>query len=342
MTTLARIEANQRNAALSTGPRTAEGKVVVARNATRHGIFSSVPVVPGECPEAWEAHRAGVVESLAPVGLLEVNLAERAALVLWRLQRLARYEAESVAAGMEDAEVPPLPPPADPIPPPFPRPPQPTRDEQLRDLRHELRKAREDLAGVAPARDYLRSPPEPGSAAVVPFPVAACVLEFGLGRAETSEHARSDPRRFDTKPFLKKLGLAAADAGAVAWTPDLIRRALALYADCAGETPDRLLELVRADLEESAEELERKVRRLEREADAVARLLDGKADRTQAAKLLPADGRDERIARYERHLHNLLTSTLHELERLQARREGEAVPPPAVADVSMTIDSGAV
>ena len=29
-----------------------------------------------------------------------------------------------------------------------------------------------------------------------------------------------------------------------------------------------------------------------------------------------------------------------ELERLRARREGESVPPPAVADVSVTIDAG--
>ena len=101
MTTLAKIEANQRNSQLSTGPRTDAGKALVAQNATRHGIFSSVPVIPGECPDVWEAHRAGVVESLAPVGLLEVNLAERAALLLWRLQRLARYEAETVAAAME-------------------------------------------------------------------------------------------------------------------------------------------------------------------------------------------------------------------------------------------------
>jgi hypothetical protein len=45
--------------------------------------------------------------------------------------------------------------------------------------------------------------------------------------------------------------------------------------------------------------------------------------------------------KYERHLHNLLTSTLHELERLQARREGDAIPPPAVADVTVTVDAGA-
>ena len=42
---------------------------------------------------------------------------------------------------------------------------------------------------------------------------------------------------------------------------------------------------------------------------------------------------------YLLHLHNVLTSTLHELERLQARREGEAVPAPAVADVNLTVNA---
>jgi hypothetical protein len=36
----------------------------------------------------------------------------------------------------------------------------------------------------------------------------------------------------------------------------------------------------------------------------------------------------------------LLTSTLHELERLQTRREGHAITPPAVADVNVTVDVG--
>ena len=83
-----------------------------------------------------------------------------------------------------------------------------------------------------------------------------------------------------------------------------------------------------------------KVRRLEREAGEVVRLLDRWMARKQIAKLLPGDGRDERIAKYERHLHNLLTSTLHELERRQTRRDGQAVPPPAVADLNVTVDSG--
>lgn len=98
--------ANAANAQLSTGPTSANGKAVVAKNAVRHGVMCNTPVVPGEDPLAWEDHRAGVVESLQPVGLLELTLAEQAALLLWRMGRLARYEALSTAAGIEAVDVP--------------------------------------------------------------------------------------------------------------------------------------------------------------------------------------------------------------------------------------------
>jgi hypothetical protein len=190
---------------------------------------------------------------------------------------------------------------------------------------------------VIPVRDYLRSPP--GSDSAVAFAVARSILEAAHDRAEAAGDLRADPPAFGGKTFLQKLGVAG-DAKAVTWTPELIGRGLALYAGFTGEPPERFAEEVRAEVEERAEELGRKVRRLEREEKAVARLLDGSAG-VRAEYLLPSGGRDERVAKYERHLHNLLTSTLHELERLQARREGELVPPPAVADVSVTIDAGA-
>lgn len=339
MTTLAKVEANRRNGQQSTGPRTAEGKAVVSRNATRHGIFATVPVIPGECPQTWEAHRAGVVESFAPVGLLEVNLAERAALLLWRLQRLARFEVETVAAAVEAVDVPALSPVDD-----FSRLHRPaeakTRDDQLRDLRRELRDAGEELAGVVPARDFLKTLSEPGDSDSVPFAVAESILEAALGLAETAENLRSDPPAFGGKAFLRKLGVTETDASNLNWSPEMIRRGLELYAGYTREAPERFLESVRAELEEWAERLARKVGRLEAQSSALARLLDEGSTRRQATRLLPGDGRDERIAKYERHLHNLLTSTLHELERLQARREGEAVPPPAVADVNLTVNSG--
>jgi hypothetical protein len=339
MNTLAKIEANRRNGRLSTGPQTAEGKATVARNATKHGIFAAVPVIPGEDPGAWEAHRAGVVASLSPVGLLEVNLAERAALLLWRLQRLARYEAETITAAMEAVEVPALPPPPPVVPPIFSTPPQKTRDQQLRDLRHELRTARAELAEVGPARDYVQALPEAGADEPVPLAVAEIILETAWSRAETAEDLRSDPPAFGSKPFLRKLDLNGTEPGGVAWTAGLIRRGLEFYATYAREDPEQFQEAVGAELEERGEELARQARRLEGESAAVARLLDGGAARRRAAKQLPADGREERIAKYERHLHSLLTSTLHELERLQARREGEPVPPPVVADVNVTVEA---
>jgi hypothetical protein len=42
------IEANRRNAKKSTGPRTAEGKAVVAQNAVRHGLLSTKLLIEGE------------------------------------------------------------------------------------------------------------------------------------------------------------------------------------------------------------------------------------------------------------------------------------------------------
>src|SRR5262245_41024069 len=84
------------------GPKTARGKAIAAQNATTHGVLSRAAVVAGlEQPEEWEAHRAGVLQSLAAVGQLEVAVAERIALLLWRLQRVARYEGEKIALGQE-------------------------------------------------------------------------------------------------------------------------------------------------------------------------------------------------------------------------------------------------
>jgi hypothetical protein len=48
MSTAAQIAANQANAKLSTGPRTPEGKAIVAGNAVKHGFCSSQAIVCDE------------------------------------------------------------------------------------------------------------------------------------------------------------------------------------------------------------------------------------------------------------------------------------------------------
>src|SRR3954462_11253132 len=90
MTTERQIAANRQNAQHSTGPRTQQGKAVASRNNTRHGLRATTPVIPRlESPEDWAQHREATIASLAPDNILEASLAERVALILWRLDRVA-------------------------------------------------------------------------------------------------------------------------------------------------------------------------------------------------------------------------------------------------------------
>lgn len=158
-------------------------------------------------------------------------------------------------------------------------------------------------------------------------------------RAEMADNLPSDPPDCESKAFLRKLGITGIKAKDVIWTADLIRRGVAIYASYTEESAEEFLESVGQELEDWAEQLTRTVRRLEADAAGVIWHLDSQASWSRVARMFTTDGRDERIAKYERHLHNLLTSTLHELERLQARRAGELVVPPVVPDVTVSVES---
>jgi hypothetical protein len=105
VTTDKKRDANRRNALRSTGPRTGEGVRACKNNALRHGLRAVQAVVPGEDPGAWEAHRAAVVTDLRPEGAVELALAESVALKLWRLGRVARYEADLIANAQDPDEL---------------------------------------------------------------------------------------------------------------------------------------------------------------------------------------------------------------------------------------------
>ena len=77
-----------------TGPKTAAGKAAVSRNATRHGIRSEIAVIDGiEDPKEWEWHHQGIIDSLKPEGVLEAVLADQIAFTLWKLRRVAFFQA---------------------------------------------------------------------------------------------------------------------------------------------------------------------------------------------------------------------------------------------------------
>jgi hypothetical protein len=91
-----RIQANRKNALRSTGPKTAQGKRTVARNAIKHGLLArEVVITAGDGEENLEDFHA-LVERLweyyEPVGVVEELLVQTIATCWWRKARVVRGE----------------------------------------------------------------------------------------------------------------------------------------------------------------------------------------------------------------------------------------------------------
>jgi hypothetical protein len=93
------LEANRRNAQRSTGPRTEEGKKVSALNARRHNLTGQVTAMTDADRIMHEAFSAALVESLAPEGAMQTQLAQRIATDSWRLNRISAVEDNLFALG---------------------------------------------------------------------------------------------------------------------------------------------------------------------------------------------------------------------------------------------------
>jgi len=103
MSTELQKRANRANALQSTGPTSDAGKMAVRLNATRHGLLSKAPIMAGESEEEYGALRAQLESELSPVGILEGQLCERLAGMLWRLRRLSHIEAGILTGGAAGA-----------------------------------------------------------------------------------------------------------------------------------------------------------------------------------------------------------------------------------------------
>src|SRR5262245_12998669 len=87
MTSPRQIVANRRNALLSTGPRSDDGKNRSRQNALTHGLAAESIVVGIEDAAAYEAFEADILAENEPQSTLERELALRVASLLWRLRR---------------------------------------------------------------------------------------------------------------------------------------------------------------------------------------------------------------------------------------------------------------
>ena len=92
MSTQKQIKANRQNAQQSTGPKTDEGKAIVAQNPLKHGVFSKQILVNGESKKEFDALKVEFYEQFHPQGFLEQLFCERALTAAWRLSRVTQME----------------------------------------------------------------------------------------------------------------------------------------------------------------------------------------------------------------------------------------------------------
>lgn len=97
MASEAQFLANRKNARKSTGPRTAAGKDAVRHNAVKHGLTARSCLLPEESVVAYEAFCAQVFAEIAPRSSLAIDQTTRLCSLLWRLRRVAQFEASVFA-----------------------------------------------------------------------------------------------------------------------------------------------------------------------------------------------------------------------------------------------------
>jgi hypothetical protein len=284
------------------GPVTQAGKEVVKWNATRHGISSPAPVVPGlEEPQHWQEHREGILENLSPVGHLEFTLAERVALICWRLHRVTRFETGAIATAQEKIE------------------------EDIHDRRRLMASLRgERFAETNPAdirwfaryrkqahnalRRFSSHPPDKVLNGTDASAVVSVVLDTAnkrTGKRIAEEELNLPGDLQDTHELTELPAMKAAD----------VRECLEVIAAHASLDPDELLEAAIGEARYQAAVAAHKEEEMEQEVS-----------REAAGRILPDEKTLEKVSRYEAHLSRQLYHALHELEALQARRFGGQSP----------------
>jgi hypothetical protein len=312
-----RTAQNGRNARHSTGPKSPAGKAITRYNARKHGLLSSAPVVSGlERPEDWQRHLQATCESLAPDGHLEMVLCERIALLLWRMARLTRVEQESIHHAQQgvDAAI---------------------HERRYRDNR--ISPSGNPFASTWP--EDIREDAEDAAHRLELFRALSSMAPDSPMSAEDANtmlnilYDAAAPEEGEDVPIPGAPPQGADESledycARVAWSGALLRAALGAFAAHADAQPELLLARIIDDLGYKA-----------RTSALVRERMELEVRNMQSERLIPDDDTLQKISRYEAHLERSLLRMLHELERLQARRQGKLVPPAAALDVTGVSDS---
>jgi hypothetical protein len=297
------------------GPKTAPGKLAVSTNANTHGILSVRPVVQVyESQDSWRSHRKAIMDALKPTDGLEQALAERVAACAWRLNRVLFFEVETIAERQESV--------VDDL-----REQQryvsSSRDALEFDAIEEAEKHKgiyEDLVGL-----YREEIEEFSSHHTAPW-----VFLQGPWEAVRYAAYQEDPKFEDKVP--EQLFWDMSDAlqekmeercnhGTGTSVAEL-REALELLVGEAGIKDEEHYTAYECLMEKLCTAAEAEINGCLDKAKMAERAIISK----RRQHIIPNEDQLQKISRYEAHLSREMYKALHELEALQARRNGGSAP----------------
>jgi hypothetical protein len=304
MATDLQTETNRRNALQSTGPRTMEGIEVARFNAVRHGLRALQTVIPGEDPEGWEAHRAGIVGDLKPVGAVELALAEQVAAKLWRLGRVVRHEADLIDISQSKDEI--------------------LRGHQLAVPKSSFSSFsgtvnRADVPNsrdVKLARDEVRSKADK----LKKWEAAYMVLEALEGFKETDRFSKEEWPIYDALKEDLPLSQKQIDSLFKTEEEDFAAHHVRSMLKFKGTVEDVTKGMLTHWRDEKIPKLRKKIERAEKAFRQVSRRYEAALDRLRRSRGLPDEAALDKIQRYEAHLERGLHKALERLQTLQEAR----------------------
>lgn|GEM_PF-1278764 len=297
-------------------------------NPLKHGSWAGI--LPDE-QQAWRQHLAAIRQTPQPETPLEEQLVERIALALWRLRRVANWEATLIDDAREKArEAAVL------------RIPLPHLLQDASPVRRQaaaLSLIRHVLTG-APADGEEGPSGHDGSGLVGAGELIAAAedrIEVRRSQAEALEHALA---AMNQPASLTNLDDDDAAVAGLALVEALNESEKALLAERWGIDPEEFAEEAEVTTEElvalvqvvgferarTALEAARQKAQVDLVVLEQALSVYHQATAERQERAVPDFEELGKLQRYEGHLERMLYRSLHELEAIQSRRRGTAVP----------------
>lgn len=297
-----RLQTNRQNSLSSTGPVTVAGKQKSRWNALRHGLLAKEVVIPvGDLPESKQEFSKllkSLQIDLSPIGTVEEMLVERIAISYWRLSRCVRAETGEIGKASTGKT-----------------------HEFYRSMTEEVETIRDRIYDEHKFSSYRKS-------------------SFGLMHVIKHLEQLKDKleltKDLDDDEFVKLTSIYGKNQNSLPFTLKLVafigkEQASKAHAESNnGKRPkkDRSLKFM---LELIADEIGRCQKHLEQ----ISEIEDDRLHSKIRSASIPPSETIEKLLRYESAIERQLYKALDQLERLQRRRKGEFVPPPAQLGVTL-------